>query len=97
MSALSDLKSTGLSVLTCERVETSQSCSECREAGGESGGMLLRFATRIGARERVHDGLFCSKGCHDWYHGLRPRRISDIEPLPAEEVDALRGHMKGFE
>lgn len=72
MSALrkSDLNSTGLSVLTCERVETDARCAECRDDGG---GKLLRYATRIGTRVREHDGLFCSKSCHDWFHGLRPR------------------------
>jgi hypothetical protein len=72
MSALSDLKSVGLSVLTCEVVETDKDvpCAECHDDGG---GKLLRYATRIGTRVRVHDGLFCSNACHDRYHGLAPR------------------------
>ena len=69
--ALRDLKSTGLSVLTCKIVESSQQrCSECCD---DCGGELLQYATRIGTRVRVHGGLFCSKQCHDRYHGLAPR------------------------
>ena len=72
MSALSNLRSTGLSVLTCEAVEPEgYGCSECRER--DSITPLFKYATVIGTRRREHDGLFCSKGCHDWYHGLRPR------------------------
>lgn len=70
MTALRELKSVGLSVLTVERVETDDRCSECCEHGG---GVLLRYATRIGTRVREHDGLFCSKACHDRFHGLMPR------------------------
>jgi hypothetical protein len=65
----SDLKSTGLSVLTCEVVETDEPCSKCHE---DSGGRLLQYATRVGNRVRIHPGLFCSKGCHDRFFGLVP-------------------------
>jgi hypothetical protein len=69
----SDLSSTGLSVLTVERVDADgYRCSECGDAGDRND-QLLRYATQIGTRVRVHDGLFCSKACHDRFHGLRPR------------------------
>lgn len=67
---LSDLRSVGLSVLTCERVDAEgQRCPEC----GDRCDTLLRFSTRIGARVREHGGLFCSKDCHDRWHGLAPQ------------------------
>jgi hypothetical protein len=76
MTALSSLRSTGLSVLTCERVDADgYHCAECHEAADRNG-QLLQYATRIGHHVRVHDGLFCSKDCHDRYHGLAPRRRS---------------------
>jgi len=73
MSALSDVRSVGLSVLTTERVDADGTrCAECLDPADRDG-MLLQFATKIGARSRIHDGLFCSKDCHDRYHGLKPK------------------------
>jgi hypothetical protein len=70
---LSDLKSTGLTVLTAERVDADgYHCSECGDPADRNG-KLLRYCTQIGARSRPHDGLFCSKGCHDRFHGLAPK------------------------
>ena len=74
MSKLSALRSVGLSVLTCERVDADgYHCSECGDPADDNG-KLIRYATRIGNRVREHDGLFCSKECHDRFHGLMPRR-----------------------
>ena len=72
MTALSDLRSIGLSVLTCERAEPEgYRCSECGERDSRT--PLFKYATQIGRRMREHDGLFCSKDCHDRFHGLRRR------------------------
>jgi len=72
--ALRDVRSIGLSVLTCQRVDAEGfGCSECGDRPDRDG-MLLVFSTVIGARSRQHDGLFCSKQCHDWFYGLRPRQ-----------------------
>lgn len=69
----SDLKSTGLSVLVCESIDADgQHCAECGDEADRKG-QLLQYATQIGARVRVHDGLFCTKDCHDRWHGLAPR------------------------
>lgn len=66
-------RSTGLSVLTCERVDAGgYHCAECGDPADDNG-HLLRFATQIGRRVREHDGIFCSKDCHDRYHGLKPK------------------------
>lgn len=74
MSSLSNLRSTGLSVLTVQRVDADgYHCAECGDPADRNG-QLLQYATQIGARSRVHDGLFCSKDCHDHYHGLKPRK-----------------------
>jgi hypothetical protein len=66
------LRSTGLSVLTCESVDADgHHCAECGDEADRRG-MLLQFATRIGARVRIHGGLYCTKDCHDRYNGLKP-------------------------
>lgn len=48
-----------------------EKCTECRRDA--PAGKLLVFVTRIGNKHRPHDGWFCSKVCHDRYHGLAPR------------------------
>lgn len=49
-----------------------KTCPECHDVAPHD--QLFVFSTRHGARVRVHDGAFCSKLCHDIYHGLAPRR-----------------------
>lgn len=72
MMKASNLKSSGLSVLTSEAVDADGlHCSECGDTG--PGDKLLIFCTRIGTRVRMHGGRFCSKVCHDRYHGLAPQ------------------------
>jgi hypothetical protein len=44
-------------------------CSEC----GRPGDKLLVFYTLRGGNRRTHNGSFCSKHCHDVFHGLKPR------------------------
>lgn len=44
-------------------------CSECDAAPDE----LLVFYTMRGQHRRTHNGSFCSKLCHDRFHGLKPR------------------------
>lgn len=62
-----------LTELVCEAVDASgDRCSECHDVA--AGGKLLKYSTVRGARVRAHDGLFCSKVCHDMFHGLAPRR-----------------------
>jgi hypothetical protein len=46
-------------------------CSECKDPGLDD--KLLMYATKAGGRTRIHNGLFCSKACHDRFHGLAPR------------------------
>lgn len=68
---LSDLKSAGLSVLTVEKIDAmGMHCSECGDTA--QGDTLLIYTTRVGNRVRTHNGHFCSKVCHDRYHGLAP-------------------------
>lgn len=44
-------------------------CPECGETGHND--TLLQFYTvRRGVNRREHAGLFCSKQCHDVWHGL---------------------------
>jgi hypothetical protein len=45
-------------------------CSQCDKTA--KGNKLLVFATVNGARQRTHNGAFCSKRCHDIFHGLKP-------------------------
>jgi hypothetical protein len=47
-------------------------CLECGGTGSHD--KLLQFFTQRGRQSRQHDGAFCSKDCHDRYHGLRPQR-----------------------
>lgn len=47
-------------------------CSECGDLGPND--KLLIYATLRGQQRRTHNGQFCSKLCHDIFHGLKPRR-----------------------
>jgi hypothetical protein len=49
-------------------------CSECGDTA--PGNKLLIYATVRGAKRRTHNGAFCSKFCHDVFHGLMPRKIT---------------------
>lgn len=63
----------GSSELTCAAVDAEgERCAECGEKP-DSKGRLIIYATRIGARIRVHEGKFCSQDCHDRWHGLKPK------------------------
>ena len=44
-------------------------CSECDAAPKK----LVVFYTMRGSNRRTHNGQFCSKLCHDRFHGLKPR------------------------
>lgn len=57
--------------LICEPVDAEgHRCAEC----GDKPETLLRFfTTRGNSYRREHDGLFCSKDCHDRWHGLKAR------------------------
>lgn len=59
--------------LECEAVEPdfATRCSECGDTG--PAGRLFKYSTVRGARSRPHDGLFCSRECHDRWHGLMKR------------------------
>lgn len=63
---------TGVGIVRLER-ETIDAmgvrCSECDAAPKQ----LLVFYTMRGSNRRTHNGSFCSKMCHDTFHGLRPR------------------------
>lgn len=62
-----------LTKLSCETVEAmGVTCSEC--GGTARGDTLQVYATVRGRRVRTHNGSFCSKLCHDIFHGLRPRK-----------------------
>ena len=47
-------------------------CSECEGSPSE----LYVFYTMRGSRRRTHNGAFCSKKCHDIFHGLKPRKTA---------------------
>lgn len=47
-------------------------CVECGDLGPND--KLFFFHTVRGAKWRRHDGAFCSKFCHDQWHGLAPKR-----------------------
>ncbi len=49
-----------------------KACPECHDTA--PGDKLLVFFTVRGQRSRQHRGAFCSRECHDIYHGLKPRR-----------------------
>jgi hypothetical protein len=51
-------------------------CAECHDTA--QGDRLFVYYTRHGSRQRRHDGLFCSKDCHDIYHGLKSRRFEHL-------------------
>jgi hypothetical protein len=59
--------------LTCEAVEPDdrERCAECGDLGPN--GTLFVYSTTRGARVRVHAGKFCSRPCHDRWHGLLSR------------------------
>lgn len=70
---LRNIANDGSSELTCAAVDAEGSrCAECGDEA-DSQGRLLIFATRIGARIRVHEGMFCSRDCHDRWHGLKAK------------------------
>lgn len=50
-------------------VQTHSSCTWC--GSKQSGGGLFEYGTQPDDNGRVnwHKGLFCSKSCHDSYHG----------------------------
>jgi hypothetical protein len=61
---------THLTILRQESIEAmGVPCSEC----GETPRRLLVFYTARGGQRRTHNGSFCSKQCHDRFHGLRPK------------------------
>ena len=47
-------------------------CSECHDTAPND--KLIVYYTLLGLKHRQHDGLFCSKVCHDVYHGLTSYR-----------------------
>jgi hypothetical protein len=51
-------------------------CAECHDTA--QGDKLFVYYTRLGSRQRRHDGLFCSKDCHDIYHGLKARHFERL-------------------
>jgi hypothetical protein len=54
-----------------ETVSTREACKWC--GGTRKGGKLFEYRTERDdstvSRRSVHNGLFCSKSCHDAYHG----------------------------
>ena len=56
-----------------EVVASSQSCRNCggfRWRGGRKLQAMFEYRTETDSgRNFVHTGLFCSKSCHDAYHG----------------------------
>jgi hypothetical protein len=68
-------KSDHLTELVCEAIDAmGDRCSECGETA--AGGQLLIYTTVRGTSGRIHNGAFCSKFCHDWFHGLKPRKAN---------------------
>jgi hypothetical protein len=59
---------TRLGIVPVERAPGDR-CTECHKRPA----VLLRFYTGMGAKRRDHEGMFCSKLCHDVFHGLAPR------------------------
>jgi hypothetical protein len=47
-------------------------CSEC-DVTDMTNKKLYVFYTMRGNKRRTHNGQFCSKRCHDIFHGLKPR------------------------
>jgi hypothetical protein len=67
------IQSDHLTELTSESIDADgMHCSECGETA--AGDKLVIYATRRGNNVRTHNGQFCSKFCHDRFHGLRPKR-----------------------
>jgi hypothetical protein len=51
-----------------QSVEVSGGCDWCGQQ--HKSGKLFQYRTESdGGRENRHTGLFCSKSCHDAYHG----------------------------
>lgn len=66
--------------LICEAIDADGSlCPECGDVGPND--KLFVYSTKRGARVRPHDGAFCSRLCHDQWHGLSPR---DVENWPKQ-------------
>lgn len=67
-----DLSDVYLTELVCEAIEAgNMRCPECHDTA--HGDRLFVFSTRRGVHLREHGGAFCSKQCHDIYHGLSRR------------------------
>lgn len=67
-----DLSDRYITELVCEPIEAgNRLCPECHDTAAHN--TLYVFSTRRGFRLREHDGAFCSKDCHDVYHGLKLR------------------------
>jgi hypothetical protein len=55
--------------LICEAIDAmGDRCSECGETA--AGDKLLIYTTVRGNNIRTHNGAFCSKFCHDYFHRL---------------------------
>jgi hypothetical protein len=66
-----------LTELVCETIDCPKWANRCSECGDTApGDQLLIYITVRGAHRRVHNGAFCSKFCHDWFHGLKPRKAN---------------------
>lgn len=48
-------------------IETKSSCEWCGQKR-KSGKLFLYLTETANGRQFEHDGLFCSKSCHDCYH-----------------------------
>lgn len=69
---LRGLDTTGITELVCEAIDADgQRCSECGDTA--PGDKVLIYATLRGTNRRTHNGQFCSKACHDRFHGLAPK------------------------
>ena len=65
------VRSDHLVELQFERIDAmGVTCSECEAAPKR----LLIFYTMRGTKRRTHNGQFCTKNCHDVFHGLKPRK-----------------------
>ena len=61
-----------LYTLETELIEAgNMTCLECHDT--LAGDKLIVFYSVRGTRVREHKGAFCSKDCHDRYHGLKSR------------------------
>lgn len=52
-------------------LQTGQGCAWCGQSGHNRNGLCLYIyrTESDGGRMSEHKGLFCSKSCHDAYHG----------------------------